>query len=165
MKCILKFPVSSWNCSAFSPQSSPVIDDGYCWRWWFIFSTWWYCTVYVHLELNESIFLYTLYYYCTLTIKCNLCAIKGIVSRDWDCFQLFPNDRSEEFCVAEHIFNYFWRHFCFKIIKSVLWGSHLTVTLLMMIDSRSSAPVINAHLPIHQACGRYCSNCREYSIK
>jgi hypothetical protein len=35
-------------------------------------------------------------------------------------------------------------------------GSHLTVTLQMMGNSRRSAPVIIAHLLIDQAGGKYC---------
>jgi hypothetical protein len=39
--------------------------------------------------------------------------------------------------------------------------SHMTVTLLMMSNSRRSSPVINSHLPIDQAGGSYCSDRRE----
>jgi hypothetical protein len=39
--------------------------------------------------------------------------------------------------------------------------SHMTVTLQMMSNSRRSSPVINAHLPIDQAGGSYCSDHRK----
>ncbi len=47
--------------------------------------------------------------------------------------------------------------------KHVLTVSHLTVTLRMMSNSRRSSPVINAHLPIDQADGSYCSDLKNGS--
>jgi hypothetical protein len=56
---------------------------------------------------------------------------------------------------------------CLILKKHVVAVSHLIVTLQMMSNSpeitqqmisnrRRSAPVIIAHLPIDQACGKYC---------
>ncbi len=52
------------------------------------------------------------------------------------------------------IFNIF---LCSNLKKHVLTVSHMTVTLRMMRNSCRSSPVINAHLPIDQAGGSYCS--------
>jgi hypothetical protein len=77
---------------------------------------------------------------------------------------LVPKDRSEEFGVARAHFLTIFNVFSVLIIKKhVLTVSHMTVTLRMMSKSRRSSPVINAHLPIDQAGGSYCSDCRKFS--
>jgi hypothetical protein len=48
---------------------------------------------------------------------------------------------------------------CFNSKKHVLTVFHMTVTLRIMSNSRRFCLVINAHLPIDQAGGSYCSNC------
>jgi hypothetical protein len=42
--------------------------------------------------------------------------------------------------------------------------SHLTVTLRIISDSHRSAPVINYHLLIDQAGGRYASDSKKFQI-
>jgi hypothetical protein len=39
---------------------------------------------------------------------------------------------------------------------------HMTITLRMMSNSRKSSLVINAHLPIDQLGGSYCSDHRKF---
>jgi hypothetical protein len=73
-----------------------------------------------------------------------------------------PKDRSEEFGVAGAHFKLFFASFYVLIKKKhVLTVSHMTVTLRMMSNSRRSSPVIDAHLPIDQAGGSYCSDRRK----
>ncbi len=43
--------------------------------------------------------------------------------------------------------------------------SHMTVGLQMMSNSCRSSPVINAHLPIDQAGGSYCSDRKKKGLK
>jgi hypothetical protein len=75
---------------------------------------------------------------------------------------LVPKDRSEEIGVAGAPFQLFSTSFYVLIIKKyVLTVSHMTVTLQMMSNIRRSSPVINAHLPIDQAGGSYCSDHRK----
>jgi hypothetical protein len=64
--------------------------------------------------------------------------------------------------LPEHIFSSFQRLLCFTSKKRVLTVSHLTITLRMMSNSRRFSPVINAHLPIDQAGGSYCSDCKNF---
>ncbi len=76
--------------------------------------------------------------------------------------------------LPEHIFIPFWSHFHVLILKKhAVAVSHLTVTLQMMSNScrslckwwvtrRRSALVIFAHIPIDQACGRYCYDRRKF---
>ncbi len=61
--------------------------------------------------------------------------------------------------------NSFRRLFHVSILKTHVMAVFLmAVTLLMMINSRRSSSVINAHLMIDQAGGSYCSDHREYEI-
>jgi hypothetical protein len=53
-------------------------------------------------------------------------------------------------------------YLCFNSKKHVLTVSHMTVTQRMMSNSRRSSPLINAHLPIDQAGGNYCSDRRKF---
>jgi hypothetical protein len=52
----------------------------------------------------------------------------------------------------------------FNAKKHVLADSLMVVSLQMMSNNRRPSLVINAHLPIDQAGGRYCSNCGEFEI-
>jgi hypothetical protein len=52
----------------------------------------------------------------------------------------------------------------FNSKKHALAVSLIAVTLQMMSNSRRSSPVINAHLPVDQAGGRYCFDRREFEI-
>ncbi len=91
-------------------------------------------------------------------VKLHISYLKGIVSRDWEWLQWVLNYRLEEYRLPEYICNAF-RHYIHVIIgnKHALVVSYLTVTLWMISNNCRSSPVINAHLPIDQAGGSYCS--------
>jgi hypothetical protein len=78
---------------------------------------------------------------------------KRQIRRIWCCWSTFKKLFSTSFS-------------CFNSKKTCLgdFSYAVLVTLQMTSNSRRSSLVINAHLPIYQAGGRYCSDGREFEM-